>query len=235
VHPYGDPGYDWLDMNLARVRSPELRPSTNTSIGRVVVTDLQQRLIQKTDRSGFIENEAFSELRRFAQDALEWMAAARLSEREARRIEERARAPQVVAQAKATLTHTIESLPPEDRHALQAAVGRLDAAREQEARTLREDLQLYRTLGTVGTTTAVFAHEAAKPVTQIEMMADDDRATRTRGVGREIRYLPGEPGLQYIAVRSGFEEFRGLAAALAGAGEAAHRPHRRACRRPRYA
>jgi signal transduction histidine kinase len=171
VHPYGDPGYDWLDMNLARVRSPELRPSTNTSIGRVVVTDLQQRLIQKTDRSGFIENEAFSELRRFAQDALEWMAAARLSEREARRIEERARAPQVVAQAKATLTHTIESLPPEDRHALQAAVGRLDAAREQEARTLREDLQLYRTLGTVGTTTAVFAHEAAKPVTQIEMMA----------------------------------------------------------------
>ena len=29
---------------------------------------------QKTDRTGFIENEAFQELRRFAEDALEWMA-----------------------------------------------------------------------------------------------------------------------------------------------------------------
>jgi len=32
VRPYGDPGYDWLDMNLARARSPEDRPSTNTSL-----------------------------------------------------------------------------------------------------------------------------------------------------------------------------------------------------------
>ena len=28
VYPYGDPGYDWLDMNLSRARSPEQRPST---------------------------------------------------------------------------------------------------------------------------------------------------------------------------------------------------------------
>ena len=35
VAPYGDQGNDWLDMNLARARSPEERPSTNNSIGRV--------------------------------------------------------------------------------------------------------------------------------------------------------------------------------------------------------
>lgn len=35
VSPYGNPGNDWLDMNLKRARSPEERPSTNTSIGRV--------------------------------------------------------------------------------------------------------------------------------------------------------------------------------------------------------
>src|SRR5271157_892018 len=57
VHPYGDPGHDWLDLNLARVRNPELRPSTNTSIGRVSVTDTSEQLKHKTDRTGFIDNE----------------------------------------------------------------------------------------------------------------------------------------------------------------------------------
>ena len=33
VRPYGDPGHDWLDMNLSRSRDPALRPSTNTAIG----------------------------------------------------------------------------------------------------------------------------------------------------------------------------------------------------------
>src|SRR5262249_19151277 len=58
VHSYGDPGHDWLEMNLARVRSPELRPSTNTSVGRLVVPDPRDELAPKTDRSGFIEDEA---------------------------------------------------------------------------------------------------------------------------------------------------------------------------------
>ena len=43
VFPYGDPGQDWLDMNLRRAASPEERPSTNTSIGRVVVLDARMR------------------------------------------------------------------------------------------------------------------------------------------------------------------------------------------------
>jgi hypothetical protein len=31
VTPYGNPGNDWLEMNLSRVRSPEERPGTNTA------------------------------------------------------------------------------------------------------------------------------------------------------------------------------------------------------------
>src|SRR5207248_10456099 len=132
VHPYGDPGYDWLDMNLARARSPELRPSTNTSIGRLVVPDPREELIQKTDRSGFIENEAFSELRRFAQDALDWMAGERLRERETQRGKKRADAPRVVSEAQASLVRTIEQLPTQERPAVEAAVRRVETAREPE-------------------------------------------------------------------------------------------------------
>lgn len=88
VRPYGDPGHDWLELNLRRARSPELRPSTNNSIGSIVVEDPNDLLHQKTDRSGFIENHAFDELRDFAMDALDWMASMRLREREQRREEE---------------------------------------------------------------------------------------------------------------------------------------------------
>ncbi len=185
VQPYGDPGYDWLDMNLARARNPELRPSTNNAIGRIIVPDLRGKLVQKTDRSGFIENEAFIELRRFAQDALEWMAAERLREREARRTKERVDISQVLSDAQTSVERSIEQLPPQGRSVVQRAVQRLEAAREREAKALREDLQLYRTLGTVGTTAAVFAHEAAKPVTQVEQMARtiERRGRRVLGDG----------------------------------------------------
>jgi len=172
VYPYGDPGHDWLEMNLARARSPEFRPSTNTSVGRVVVPDPREELVQKTDRSGFIEDEAFTELRRFAQDALDWMARERLREGERHRVKKRVEAPLAVSAARASLDKTLDQLqlPLQARPAVDRAVRRLEDAREQEARTLREELQLYRTLGTVGTTAAVFAHESAKPVTQIEQM-----------------------------------------------------------------
>lgn len=193
VHPYGDPGFDWLDMNLARARSPELRPSTNTSIGRVLVPDTKEVLLQKTDRSGFVENEAFTELKRFATDALNWMATQRLKDREARRARERADAPQLVSQARATLNQTLEQLPPQARPAVEAAVQKLEAAQAQEVRTLREDLQLYRTLGTVGTTAAVFAHESAKPVTQIEKMGELIKRRARKALGETFEDLLGNP------------------------------------------
>ena len=178
VHPYGDSGHDWLEMNLARVRDPEFRPGTNTSIGRIMVADPQERLIQKIDRTGFIENEAFNELKRFAVDALNWMAKQRLRAREQKRQEDRIQTPRDSTKAKKDLRQAIEQIPPKARPAVEQAIQKFERAKEREVRTLREEVQLYRTLATVGTTIAVFAHESAKPVTQIERLA---KSIETRG------------------------------------------------------
>ena len=67
VSPYGNPGNDWLELNLLRAKNPEERPSTNTVIGRVLVYDENEELIQKTDRAGFIETDKFDQLRQFAR------------------------------------------------------------------------------------------------------------------------------------------------------------------------
>lgn len=168
VPPYGDPGHDWLDMNLSRARSPEERPSTNTSVGRVIVDDPDGILKQKTDRVGFIESDEFLEIRRFAKDALEWFARRRLRDAEARRDFQKQESRIAPTQARADLLDTIsQSLPAHEKERAIKALDKLEKNFQKELRSTREDLILYRSLATAGTTAAVFAHEIGKPIRTI--------------------------------------------------------------------
>jgi signal transduction histidine kinase len=161
VAPYGNPGNDWLEMNLRRVRSPEERPSTNNSVGRVSISSDSDLLIQKTDRSGFIETETFQEIREFATDALEWMAKRRMEVATKRRAQERATAPKQVVKAKESVQEAIQRAPKQSRTAIFKAFEAYDRSKEKEVDTLRKEVQLYRTLSTAGITAATFAHESS--------------------------------------------------------------------------
>ncbi|MFI7582042.1 ATP-binding protein [Kocuria kalidii] len=161
VAPYGNPGNDWLDMNLARVRSPEERPSTNNSIGRLYIDDQNGILIQKTDRSGFIESPEFDELREFSIDALEWMARRRLEAAEARR-RKAAKVTQTATQSsKKSVQEKISTIKDVDKkEEVEDAFARYESERNKEAEALKREVQLYRTLSTAGITSATFAHES---------------------------------------------------------------------------
>jgi signal transduction histidine kinase len=161
VSPYGNPGNDWLDINLRRAQSPEERPSTNNSIGKISVLDQNFELAQKTDRSGFIETEAFKQLREFAQDALEWMARERLAAANKRREQERKKAPEKAEKAKASLEKAISAAPKPAQARLRKAMQAYDSQKEKEVGVLRKEIQLYRTLSTAGITAATFAHESS--------------------------------------------------------------------------
>ncbi len=160
VEPYGNPGNDWLDMNLLRAKNPELRPSTSTSIGRLQVEGSDALLTQKTDRAGFIETEGFAALRTLGQDALEWMARRRVRDRDKRRVAERSVAPSKTDKAREQAQKAIGRLPRQSRKIAEAAIQRLDTAHRTEVRTLRKEVQLYRTLSTAGITASTFAHES---------------------------------------------------------------------------
>ena len=183
VQPYGDPGHDWLDMNLARVRSPEDRPSTNNTIGRVIVEDADEVLIQKTDRTGFVESLQFAEIRRFATDVLEWLADQRIKESEKRRQKERTSSKKSFKEAKANLTQVLEKVPKGARPVIQKALKDYETARSREVHSLRAEVQLYRTLSTVGTTYAVFAHEVAGPGKRIRKLAESIERRAQRELG----------------------------------------------------
>lgn len=160
VHPYGDEGDDWLGINLRRAQRSEERPSTNNSIGRIAVTNTQGVLVQKTDRTGYVQNPAFLELRRFAEEVLEWMGKRRLALAEAARSRKKAAAAREVRTSRQQLALEIDKLDGEHRTSAKAALDAYEKSREREAEALRKELQLYRTLATAGIMSAVFYHEA---------------------------------------------------------------------------
>ena len=180
VRPYGDPGHDWLDMNLARSRNPELRPSTNTSLGRMAVLDENEYLLQKTDRTGFIDSEAFRALRKFGSDSLDWMQSKRIAEREEHREEQKRELPERSIRAAANLRQVISNLSPSDSQVVKRAVDELDSAKAFESNMLRDELTLYQTLASVGTAVSVFAHEIEGPATDLtaSVKAVERRARR---------------------------------------------------------
>jgi signal transduction histidine kinase len=214
VHPYGDKGHDWLDMNLSRVRSPELRPGTNTSLGRVTAQDTEELLVQKTDRSGFIENKAFTDLRQFAIDAMDWMARERLQQREARRTSSKQEVPPSIREAKSTIEKALKKVAPKSRKPIEEAVGKYQRARDKEARSLKEDLQLYRTLSTVGTTSAVLAHESKKPVRQIGVMARMVERSGKKELGNRYPEILGNPVTQIIRASESLKTFANVTTTL---------------------
>jgi signal transduction histidine kinase len=161
VSPYGNPGEDWLEMNARRAASPEERPSTNTAVGRIAVLDEGEALVQKTDRSGLIENDAFEDLRAFGVDSMDWLARRRLDVAERRRAAERKRSEQATQRSRSGVRAQIAKAPTQLRAPLEDAFNRYDESRQAEANQLRKEVQLYRTLSTAGITAATFAHETA--------------------------------------------------------------------------
>lgn len=60
VYDYGEPGSDWLDLGTRRVNVPSGKISNNIVIGAVSLSvEKSSALVEKTNREGFIENDAY--------------------------------------------------------------------------------------------------------------------------------------------------------------------------------
>ncbi|MGO9138764.1 MAG: ATP-binding protein [Syntrophales bacterium] len=65
IYDFGEPGNDWLDLGGRRVNIPVRRISNNQIIGAVMLDARAsaKALTEKTNREGFIENDAYEALR----------------------------------------------------------------------------------------------------------------------------------------------------------------------------
>jgi len=205
VNPYGNQGNDWLDLNLSRAKSPEERPSTNNSIGVVRVRESKGLLNQKTDRSGFIEDDTFHEIKGFCQDALEWMARKRLEIAEKKRARDREHTQSVSNASKEMMEKEIAKLPTSERVAIKKIFQSYDKAQDHIVKSLKSEVQLYRTLSTAGITAATFSHESrGNPIKVLEqsIKAIERRAKQHLGVNYESSLLEKPIGMIYRAISS---------------------------------
>lgn len=71
VYNYGEPGDDWLGLDLRRVNTPTRNISRNIVIGAIDLSlEHSHKLTEKTNREGFVENDAYQRLQQIVLGAL---------------------------------------------------------------------------------------------------------------------------------------------------------------------
>lgn len=71
VYNYGEPDDDWLNLDLARVNTPTRNISRNITVGAVELSlERSFKLVEKTNREGFVEDESFDRLKRIVLGCL---------------------------------------------------------------------------------------------------------------------------------------------------------------------
>ena len=71
VYNYGEPGDDWLGLDLRRVNMPTRNISRNIVVGAIDLSLAKSDgLVEKTNREGFVENQALKRLRQIVLGAL---------------------------------------------------------------------------------------------------------------------------------------------------------------------
>ena len=83
VYNYGERGDDWLGLDLRRVNIPARRVSRNIIVGAVHLSlESSTGLVEKTNREGFVENDACERLRQLVLGALGAMEEERQKDKE---------------------------------------------------------------------------------------------------------------------------------------------------------
>ena len=107
MYNYGEPGDDWLGLDIRRVNSPSKRISSNIVVGAIELDlDESRELREKTNREGFVDNDATIRLRALILGVLNVFEGERNKDKTAiRRLTKKAR-----QEAKASIERPLASI-----------------------------------------------------------------------------------------------------------------------------
>lgn len=87
IYNYGEPGDDWLQLDLGRVNTPTRSLSRNIVVGLVNIDLASSKgLKEKTNREGFVENETYDRFRRVVSGIVAAAATERSIDKEKLRL-----------------------------------------------------------------------------------------------------------------------------------------------------
>lgn len=174
IRPYGDPAYDWLELDKQRVQNPSLRIGNNQILGYIrIAPEQESHLEEKSARDGLRENAQYGTLKRIARVAL-----AELEQRRFVFRKESGRGRKLIklAQTSSQLTNydtviekigaiLVDSRVPDSKIASVKDI--LETTkREQEALIdqIQETIAIYQGQATLGKIIMVILHGGRKPI-----------------------------------------------------------------------
>lgn len=171
VLPYGEPGNDWLNLDIRRVQNPTLRLSNNQITGYVKIgLDQNPLLRDQSNREGLDNNRAYADLKAAIRYLLSRLERERASERKAEKTDERGRHPNLFrAPPVDALRERIEATGG-DKQALQLLEDTTKAWESQIVR-IREVVSRYHSLATIGQLVDKVVHDGRQPLSTIQGQA----------------------------------------------------------------
>jgi signal transduction histidine kinase len=170
VYDFGEPGNDWLNLDIRRVNTPTARTSNNQILGSLQLDAVaSSELREKTNREGFIENAAFADFRDAVISVLTQVEAEKIKDQ--RRLRE--------ALGKGTGKKVFEKIA-ELRDVLEEKGVLKDV--EPQLKAVEKEMELYRDqllhAAVPGLTIGVMLHGAEK-------ILDELRTATSRGATAE--------------------------------------------------
>ena len=193
VYNYGEPGDDWLNLDGRRVNVPAAKLSNNLVTGAFSLNlESSTDLIEKTNREGFVENEAFHAFRE---------AVVRTADRiTVERNKDKLRIRNAYSRRSGNVSEVVDDL----RNALQQR-GMLEQLTQYVDRLEREYMAVRDRLLTsagAGLSLAIVIHEVEKGIGELKIAVERD------ATGDKVRELANHlselvDGLTYLTRRSG--------------------------------
>lgn len=194
VYDYGEAGNDWLSLDARRVNLPSQRMSNNLVIGAVSLDrESSGDLVEKTNREGFVEDDAYEEFRLAVQFAIQQVAVERNADKERIRRAYAKRQHRPFVDVIEGLRDRLEKSGLLDEFGPQ-----LDSA-EREFTEMRD--QLLTAAGT-GLSLSMVMHEVDKAVAELNRALDREAPIeRIRSLAHHLADVV--TGLSHLARRSG--------------------------------
>lgn len=176
---YGEPGNDWLGLDLKRVNAPTKNLSNNIILGAVYLArDTSHDLKEKTNREGFIEDEAYLCFKDAIEFALGQFTAQRNIDKESLRTALSGGAKEPVKEEISEIRKTISNSEMDKIVKVQ-----LEHSLEKVERELDFLKQRYIKTANAGMSYGIVIHEIEKIINELKL------AAREAGTSKKIRML----------------------------------------------
>ena len=165
VKPYGDPGDDWLGLNLERVNDPTRAFSNNTLVGIVEISrDGNAQIMDTTTREGLIKNQAFFDMKTVLHTSIRALSAQRIKDFGEEGKEDIFESPGIKRIHKAVATLTRQAKSPQEKETIAKAEMEITKSAAKIQSEVIDKMRMYYGLSSLGISVAAIAHEIGEPI-----------------------------------------------------------------------